>query len=363
MIDFGVLALVFGVTLFAFLAFQRVYASDLKSDEHVILFTTNAHLIDNGRLWQADVHGWIFEPEEGSAWRSALANSFVKRLGLDKSALEESAFRKRAAMFLVDNERNKRLTIDVAGESTQLAKSGSNGHFFSTIRFPADLIDQNCDGCREVAIVSPAGDERRFAGRVQLIGEDGISVISDIDDTVKTSDVLNKRELIKNTFLRPFEAVPGMPQAYQRWADQGAVFHYVSSSPWQLYPFLTEFLDDTGLPGGSLHLKQFRVKDQSFFDLFASSMTTKVPTISRLVKQYPKRRFVLVGDSGEHDPEVYAEIYRQHPDQVAHIFIRNVTGESADAARYQATFGAIPAAVWTVFDDPNDLGDYRLPES
>lgn len=349
------------IAMLTSLIMMRAHASDIKSDEQVILFTTNAHLVDGGTSWEAPVHGWIFEPEEDSIWRSAFASAFVKSLGLDESAIREETFRKRAAMFLVDNERNKILTINIGTQQVRSEKSKPNGHFFARAQVSSEEVGSDCSRCVNISIVTPSEDVRQFSGRIQLIGESGISVVSDIDDTIKVSDVSDKQELIKNTFIKPFQAVSGMPEIYSSWEKQGAAFHYVSSSPWQLYPFLNEFIENSALPRGSFHLKQFRIKDQSFFDLFASPMESKVPTISGIIKQYPERRFVLVGDSGEEDPEVYARIFRTHKDQIHHICIRNVTNESAESQRYKDTFSGISPDLWTVFEEPSDLKKIRIP--
>jgi phosphatidate phosphatase APP1 len=76
-------------------------------------------------------------------------------------------------------------------------------------------------------LVTRSGDPRIFTGRVHLVGPEGWSVVSDIDDTIKASNVLNKSELLKNTLLREFQAVPGMAKAYQVWEREGAAFHYL----------------------------------------------------------------------------------------------------------------------------------------
>ena len=77
--------------------------------------------------------------------------------------------------------------------------------------------------------------------------------------------------------------------------------------------------------------------------------------IEPLLSGWPKRRFVLVGDSGERDPEVYGEIARRHPDRVHRIFIRDVTGERSDAARYKEAFRDVPAGSWSVFRNAEEL--------
>jgi len=70
-----------------------------------------------------------------------------------------------------------------------------------------------------------------------------------------------------------------------------------------------------------------------------------------LIECCRQRRFILIGDSGEADPEIYASIARRYPQQVIRIFIRDVTGEGEKARRYQKTFKGLPKSLWTVFRD------------
>lgn len=73
-----------------------------------------------------------------------------------------------------------------------------------------------------------------FKCTIYVPSAQGISVISDIDDTVKISNVLSKRLLLKHTFYSYFKPVEGMNELYQKWSEQQCQFHYVSASPWQL---------------------------------------------------------------------------------------------------------------------------------
>ncbi len=345
------------VAVLAALVLHATAASAIKADEEVVLFPTAAHLDANAGEWVVPVHGWIYEPEADSAWRGAALAGLLAALELEAGAADGALFRRRAGPFLADNERAKRIPIAIAGRSVTLARSEANGHFRDSLRLPSVLAKARR---LEFATTPRRGDGRRFEGVVHLIGPAGPSVISDIDDTIKLSDVTDKRALIANTFLREFRAVPGMAAAYRRWAAAGAAFHYLSASPWQLYPALGRFMAREGFPPGSVHLKNFRLKDQSFFDLFAAPAAHKRPRIEALLATWPGRRFVLVGDGGEKDPEIYGAMARRHPGQVAHILIRD-PAPHADAARYTAAFAGLPAARWTVFGDASELAGFRLP--
>ena len=147
-----------------------------------------------------------------------------------------------------------------------------------------------------------------------------------------------------------------MAELYQTLArSNGAAFHYISASPWQLYAPLAEFVHTNGFPAGTFALKQFRWQDKSFFSLFADPEKYKPGVIEPLLKQFPKRKFMLIGDSGERDPEIYATLARKYPQQIVRILIRDVTGESAASERYVKAFRGVSPSRWQIFREPDEL--------
>jgi len=330
---------------------QTLLSSNIKADEQVILFPTHAYYSQIDKQWVVPIHGWIHELENQSGWRAATLTGLAKALGLDADISNNALFKQRARMFLVDNQRNKALKVEVAGQTVNTTLSLANGHFTAKVLLEPTKTIKTLN----TSLAMPANDPRKFNGKVFFPTLDGVSVISDIDDTVKISQVLNKKKLLENTFYKPFKIVPGMEKVYTTWQEKGASFHYVSSSPWQLYPVMQTFFTKSGLPEGSFHLKTFRIKDESFLDLFASPMESKVPTIAGIINKYPKQTFILVGDSGEKDPEVYAEIFKRHASQIKHIFIRNVSEQSQSDNRFQRAFRDIDQKYWTVFTNPQTL--------
>lgn len=330
---------------------QRVgVTSDLKSDEDVRLLPAVA--VREGTGWRVDLRAWVFEPEEGAWGRGAAIDGLVQALGLPAGSEANEVFRKRAWAFLVDNESGKRVVVQIGPREHVLEVTGTNGHSVTTLRLgDADLPMP----LTPVTAILRPGDLRRFTGTIVRLDREGVSVVSDVDDTIKISEVRDKQRLLERTFLREFEAVPAMAALYGQWAAAGATFHYLSASPWQLYDALLEFTEKAGFPAGSMHLKLFRAKDSSFFSLFEDPQSYKGPLLRALIAGAPGRRFVLVGDSGEMDPEVYAGAFREFPDQVVAIYIRDVTGEGRDAPRYRTTFAEVPAARWQVFRDPAEL--------
>jgi phosphatidate phosphatase APP1 len=90
-------------------------------------------------------------------------------------------------------------------------------------------------------------------------------------------------------------------------------------------------------------------------NLFADPKKYKLEIIESMLNAFPDRRFVLIGDSGELDPEIYAVVARKYPRQIVRIWIRDVTGEPASAERYKRAFPDLPGDVWQVFQSPAEL--------
>lgn len=343
--------------------------SNIHRDEIVVFFPSLGRQAADGAAWELTVHGWIFEPEISAATLDHLR----RKLGIGDTDLlpdEKVVFGRRAAAFLVDNERGKIIVVRFGDRAFPIPESAANGHFAGRVTLSdaevRPLRTRGDDGQWRIGFraVMPAGDDRVFAGRVLLLEPAGLSVISDIDDTIKITEVREREAMLRNTFLRPFKVVPGMADAYRVWAkDHKASFHYVTASPWQLYDPLSAFLSESGFPAGTFHMKMFRWKDRSFFSLFGSPREYKIAVIEPLIRSYPARRFILVGDSSEMDPEAYGELARRHPAQVVRVYIRDATGEPLDGERYRSVFAGFPAEAWRIFRKAEEIKDLRLPEA
>ncbi|MEO7494566.1 MAG: phosphatase domain-containing protein [Massilia sp.] len=154
-------------------------------------------------------------------------------------------------------------------------------------------------------------------------------IISDIDDTVLWSNATNKLNMAlmlarSNPYTRqPFKGVAAFYRALKAGVggeEDNPVF-YVSSSPWHLFDPLLEFLRLRDIPVGPLLLRELGVRELLALSNHHHHKLEKIETILRF---YPGMQFVLIGDSGEQDPEIYAEVVRRHPQAVRVIYIRNV---------------------------------------
>ena len=186
----------------------------------------------------------------------------------------------------------------------------------------------------EIELLEP----RPRSGRAVRAGADVLvpastarfGVISDIDDTVVWSDVGRKLRMLAMLMRgnartrKPFKGVAAFYQALHRGAggDERNPVFYVSSSPWNLYTPLLDFLSVNGLPRGPLMLKDF---GEHLLFQPSDHRAHKRRCIEQVFAAYPDLSFVLIGDSGEQDPEIYGELVREYPDRVRVIYIRSVT--------------------------------------
>ncbi len=312
--------------------------------ERIIFFPTLAARDPaNPDRWLARIHGWAFDPHARSLKRRALLAGLSQTLGLERREGSSETFKQRALPFLVDNLWRRRIAVRVGNAETVMPPTTRDGHFEGTVLVPAAAASPG--EWLEVRAILPDGDPRRFCGSVLFPADRGISVVSDIDDTLRETNVASVVEMLRGTFTRPMKAVPGMRDVLLGEAgSKDATFHYVSASPWQLYEPLWAFFRRAGFPQGTMHLRRFRGKDRSAINLFRDPSRMKLSVIERLLAEMPGRDFVLIGDSGEHDAMVYAALAREHEGRIASIVIRLIEPEHRPVC--EAAFAGIAPSRW-----------------
>lgn len=316
-----------------------------------------------GDCWHLEIRGSVLAAVQGRMHKKALIHLFKRVVKPDKDLEINQRFLDRTHLFLQDSRKGRSVPISLAKRGYLLPNTLANGHFESTVTIPRreleDSIQEDAFGRKFVQFCShlPVDDPRIFAGEIELISQEGLSIISDVDDTIKLSNVGDRKELLANTFTREFRAIPGMRELYQTWAKQGVSFHYVSASPWQLYGPLVEWLDADGFPVGSMHLRHVRLRDFSGKKHREQALRSKKEKIQRLLRTYPYRRFILFGDSGEQDALIYGEVAKVFGNQILHIAIRQLpdgsNGKSLSTIR--EALSHIPMNRWSVFREPDDL--------
>jgi phosphatidate phosphatase APP1 len=155
-------------------------------------------------------------------------------------------------------------------------------------------------------------------------------IISDIDDTIVETSATNFLAMARNVFLHnahtrlPFAGVSEFYRALQsgRNGKRNNPFFYVSSSPWNLYDLLTDFLDLNNIPPGPLLLRDVGLEGGKMG--FSDHMAHKFNEIENILVTYPQLNFVLIGDSGQEDPKIYLEVVRKYPNRILAIYVRDV---------------------------------------
>jgi phosphatidate phosphatase APP1 len=163
-----------------------------------------------------------------------------------------------------------------------------------------------------------------------------LGVISDIDDTLTDTRVTQKLELLKNTFFHntyDVKIFANAPQAVVALAGESAsllpafpVF-YLSGSPWALHDRISQAFDRAGLPRGTMILRRY-------FQEPLDPYNFKLPHLREIVEANPGYKWILFGDTGEKDPEVYHTLMEERQGVVDSVFIHNVTGADPGDKRF-----------------------------
>jgi hypothetical protein len=311
--------------------------------EEVIFYPTYG--FQQGIDWVIPIRAKVQEP------RAAVTvfNTLFGRLP-HRNAGDISRFNSRIADFVADDESGEEVRVQydndpdrteyrIADATGRFIRTDRNGVVEGTLTLP-DAVAQRLltqqgspNGWLTFHAVS---DEHTGTGRVRLIGPSGVSVVYDIDDTIKVTEIpAGARIFVHNTFYRDFVPTTELSSKYTELGD--AAFHYVSGGPWQLYRPVSNFLiGGKHFPEGTFHMKSLTggittpvtsLEDLSRFVLPGGTFEHKVSQITTLMKRFPGRKFVLIGDSGEQDPDVYRQIQASFGAQVQAIIIRDLTND------------------------------------
>ncbi len=332
------------------------HVSEVARDERIVFFTTAARRHRDRSGWIVPVHGRVFRLPKGRAAKAALALALKTGFGVSPDPSTRFVFDERCALMLADNRAGRRIVVTVAGLDYRIAPTDRHGQFRGTI-FVADLHSDGlaAAGRIEISARLASRDHRRFTGHALLLPDEGLSIISDIDDTVKVTHVASRRRMMALTFLEAFQAVAGMAERYRTWVAQGASLHFISSSPWPLYEPLEAFLAAAGFPQATTTLKNVALKDRSIRNLLADASKTKPPAIDALLRDFPRRRFVLIGDSSESDAAIYADAAHRHGPRVQRILIRHCSGRRACLERARRALSGLDPSTWQVFERADEL--------
>jgi hypothetical protein len=343
------------------------FVSDLKPKHQAVLFPSLAFFDSKRNCCRALVHGRVFIEGKVPLRTKLLLKGLKRAMQVTPEQVSSEPFRGRIDGFLAAPGKRRKIVLQVGDKNYRLMRrTRRNGAFFGTLRVPEslsqELIESNDASTINMFLKRSEDAEGKIAeteGKIFFVPPRGLSVVSDIDDTIKHTEATSKSKMLANTFLRPFEGIEGMAELYRAWQTQGVAFHYVSSSPWQLYRPLSEFCAGTNFPEGSMHLRYFNMRDQVLKRFRLLRQNSKVGIIAGIMKRLPERKFILVGDSGEKDPEIYRFLARRYPTSVAAILIREVAGRPFSEKRLERlrSLQNHPVPHVQVFRRPEEIQD------
>lgn len=299
--------------------------------------------------WNLYNQGWYYEENPVQALLMEKSLELIVKKDLDEN---------RIKMFTAEGQGKKSLCINGLNTSmcTKTDDEGRIKNTFTITNQEMDLFRQS-DG-KVLYQTSVVNKNLQATGEIYLCDNNGITFISDIDDTIKITGVTSAKDTLVNTFSGQFKAVSGMADIYQQWKqDYNATFAYLTASPDQLYPFFREFFDRENFPAGSAHMRHYTWFDANFIAFFMSAnyIKKKTETLQMFFQNTSNRTFILLGDIFQKDPDIYASVYAQYPNRIAKIFIRKYVNDTIGEQRLETVFKDIPKQKWATFETGADL--------
>jgi len=286
------------------------------------------------RLNADDVLQIITYRTYGTARRLYIKGRVLKDRGILKPTDKDTMLKNLISMyrrFATDEVPNAKLQVKFHGRK-HFAVTDEEGYFTMELA-PHQLELQDSWQTLDVELVdAPYSFSKNIKSTASILippldAEFGI--ISDIDDTIVKTSATDLIAMARITFLNnafsrlPFAGVAEFYNALQlgRNGKRNNPFFYVSSSPWNLYDLLIDFLDLNNIPEGPLLLRDYGLDEKPEDDNHSSH---KIKEIKNILLAYPELKFVLIGDSGQEDPKIYSEIVGLFPGRILAIYIRDV---------------------------------------
>lgn len=181
--------------------------------------------------------------------------------------------------------------------------------------------------------IHPRQNSETVEGEVMVINyKPSFGIISDIDDTILVSYATNKLMKFRLMFLNnaltrmPFEGVSAFYQSLQHGIVPGTFnpLFYLSNSEWNLYDLLYEFIKFNRIPKGPILLREMSIRVLRFWKMREYNKHHKMEKLRHLLTVFGDLKFILIGDSGQKDPETYSEIIREYPGRIQAVYIRDI---------------------------------------
>ncbi|WP_164103586.1 App1 family protein [Candidatus Laterigemmans baculatus] len=300
--------------------------------------------------------GLLIQPYRGygSSREMYMMGRVFRQPGLGQSVTKQTTRRDLLDIFRRFVRRGVRDAVVIArfGSDEQRVRTDRDGYFSIHMHFSQPLRSKHLWHSLDLELAGPEASANKAEGLFFVPPENARRVIiSDIDDTVMYTGVVNKALMMWRLFVqgpRSRVAFPGVAAFYQSLhhglaGDELNPMLYVSRGPWSIYEVLVEFFHLHRIPVGPiLFLREWGLTLQR--PLPRRAEDHKLTLIRRMLALYSDLPFVLIGDSGQHDPEIYLRVIHEHPGRVLATYIRNVSREPARAKAIEELAAEVIAA-------------------
>ena len=298
----------------------------------------------------------IEHPKYGKLPNSSCTSKFQKSKLFGKSIITGLRILKQQRLSFI-------MTVEILGKSYEIASNESNC-------FKQDIKVDTTIAIGTEILIKATYLGIIYKGTCQVVKDQGIAVISDIDDTMRIADGFDLFELLRSSFYYNYTPVDGMTELFAKWKlKYNCRFYYVTASPDQLFPEFDLFCATYHFPFGYYVGKHFRwyyddaqvshehtidylmpnesmVQVTDLQDNFDSKYTNETPeqlqnimmdgnskfliynhkylSIFEIVSKQPNTKFILIGDDTAHDAFIFSKIKDHFPDQILHIYVRHV---------------------------------------
>ncbi|WP_298796994.1 phosphatase domain-containing protein [Pseudonocardia sp. 73-21] len=253
-----------------------------------------------------------------------------------------AVLRSTLARFLTVEVPRTPVTVDAPGGAAT-ARTDDDGYLDAVLDVP-----ELAPGWHDVGLALADGTSAR--AQVLVVHPDArVGLVSDVDDTIVETGLSRGWQFLKATLMTDVgdrTPLPGAAALYRALVGSDRPVFYLSTSPWNLHEMLLEFIALRRFPLGPMLLTDWGPSRSGLFRIGAQEH--KLGVVRRLLGEHPRLDLVLVGDSGQADPEIYATLAREHPDRILAVYIRRTATASAaritalDELAAQITAGGVP---------------------
>ena len=284
--------------------------------------------------WAARMEDWIHRVRERLGRRRGLVTTIIPYTGYGapgwaRLLCRVVLSRGEAARSRAEKVRGWRSFLSIPVDDEVIARVGDHEFRMRPDRagIVDDVVEVDLPPGWHTVVLHTEGTDPVTAGLFIVDPAAEFGIISDVDDTVMVTALPRPFLAAWNTFVLDEHArtpVAGMSVLYDRLssANPGAPVIYLSTGAWNVAPTLSRFMGRNLYPRGPLLLTDWGPTHDRWF---RSGREHKKSSLERIAGEFPGMRWLLVGDDGQHDEEIYREFARAHPENVAAVAIRQLS--------------------------------------